>query len=70
MEYVAGTEKLKKVKSPTLLETSYVLAQLRLFKLEETKWLKVLKVGEYALRGPRGPQAPVQQVLFAHAEAL
>jgi hypothetical protein len=53
------------------LETSFLLGQPRLFDLAqalgEEGWLKALKLGEYAPRKPRRPEAP-QQVFFAYAE--
>jgi putative transposase len=69
VEYVAGTDRLREVKKPTLFETPYVLPQLRLFELDDKEWLKALKVGEYVLRRPRRPQA-LQEVLFFYTEAL
>jgi hypothetical protein len=42
---------------------------LRLFELDDTEWLKALKVGEYALRRSWRPQA-LQEVLFSYTEAL
>jgi hypothetical protein len=38
---------------------------LRLFELHDTKRLKSLKVGEYALRRPRYPRV-LRDVLFAY----
>jgi transposase len=65
VSYIPGSERLREVKSQTLFETPYVLPQGRLFELEETEWLKALKLKEYALlRQPQGPVA-LQQVLFA-----
>ncbi|MDQ3966494.1 MAG: hypothetical protein M3246_08625 [Actinomycetota bacterium] len=46
-----------------------MLPQLRLFELDDTEWLKALKVGEYTLRRPRRPRA-LQDVLFAYTEVL
>jgi putative transposase len=66
--YIPGTDRLREVKSPTLFETPYVLPQLRLFELDDTEWLKALKVGEYALRRLRRPQA-LQDVLFSYTKA-
>ena len=51
-------------------ESFYTLPQLRLFELDETRWLKTLKVDEYALMKPWRPQEALQQVLFSYAEAL
>ena len=63
---------MRGVDRPTLFETSFLLGQPRLFDLAqalgEEGWLKALKLGEYAPRKPRRPEAP-QQVLFAYAEA-
>jgi putative transposase len=69
VEYVANTGRLREVKNPTLFETTYALPQLRLFELDDTEWLKALKVGEYALRRSWRPQA-LQEVLFSYTEAL
>ena len=61
---------MQAIKLSRLFESSYTLPQLRLFELDETGWLKVLKVDEYALRKPRRPQALLQQVLFSYTGAL
>jgi len=72
VEHEPSTGKLRGVGRPTLFETSFLLGQPRLFDLAqalgEEGWLKALKLGEYAPRKPRRPEAP-QQVLFAYAEA-
>jgi hypothetical protein len=52
-------------------ETTYVAAQPRHFGLNtlgETGWLKALRLGGYAPRGPRRPQG-LQRALFAYYEA-
>jgi hypothetical protein len=73
VEHEPSTGKLRRVGRPTLFETSFLLGQPRLFDLAqalgEEGWLKALKLGEYAPRKPRRPEAP-QQVLFAYAEAI
>jgi hypothetical protein len=69
VELAPGTGELRSVGRPRLFETSRVLAQLRLFALEEAGWLKALKLEGYAPRAPRRPQA-LQEVLFAYTEVL
>jgi putative transposase len=74
VEYSPRTDRLREVKKPRLFETVHRLdpAQPRLFGLEalgEGGWLKVLKMGEYAPRGPRHGQA-LQQALFSWTEAI
>ena len=54
---------------PRLLRTPYAAAQPRLFGLDETGWLKALRLGEYAAREPRRP-ATLQEALFACLDAL
>lgn len=73
---VAGVNsvgRLRRVKSPTLFETSIVLSQLKLFDLGEVLgeegWMKAIKLDEYALRRPRRPNE-LQQVLFPYTEAI
>lgn len=64
--------KLLAVRCPVLLETSRVLPQPRLFRLDvlgEGGWLKALKLEEYAPRRPSGSPA-LQQILFPYTEAL
>jgi putative transposase len=64
--------KLLAVRRPVLFETSRVLPQPRLFRLDvmgEGGWLKALKLEEYASRRPRGSPA-LQQILFPYTEAL
>jgi transposase/transposase-like protein len=72
VEYAADSRagKLLAVKRPVLFETSRVLPQPRLFRLDvlgEGGWLKTLKLEEYALRRPRGSLA-LQQMLFSYTE--
>lgn len=70
---VSAVGRLREVKSATLFETSIILSQPRLFDLSEILgedgWAKFLKLAEYAPRHPRHPDE-LQQVLFAHAEAI
>lgn len=64
-------KKLAAIRHPRLLETSYALAQLRLFALDalgESGWLKAMRLEGYAPRRPR-PQA-LQDVLFPYLDAL
>jgi hypothetical protein len=60
--------RLREVKGHTLLETSIIAPQLRLFDLEkvlgEEGWKKVLKLEEYAPRQPRRRPDELQQLLF------
>ena len=52
-------------------ETSFALAQLRLFALDalgESGWLKAMRLEDYAPRRPR-PRA-LQDVLFPYLDAL
>lgn len=60
---------LRTVGRPRLFETSYTLAQLRLFTMNNVSWLKVMKLQEYAPRRPRGSMA-LQEVLFPYLDAL
>ncbi|MDP9477276.1 MAG: helix-turn-helix domain-containing protein [Actinomycetota bacterium] len=74
VELLPGSGRLREVRRPTLFETSLrrSRAQARLFGLEEALgdgWLKALKLGEYAARRPRRPEA-LQGVLFAYLDAL
>lgn len=50
-------------------ETTFVLPQQRLFALEETGWLKALKLPGYASRRDRHPMF-LQDALFPHLETL
>lgn len=64
--------RLREVRKPTLLETSFTPPQPKLFKLDalgENGWLKALRLEEYAPRKPQQPES-LQQVLFAYTEAL
>jgi putative transposase len=64
--------KLQAVRRPVLFESSHMLPQPRLFRLDvlgEGGWLKALKLEEYAPRRPRGSLA-LQQILFAYTEAI
>jgi len=72
VEHAAGSRagKLLAVRRPVLFETSRVLPQPRLFRLDvlgEGGWLKTLKLEEYAPRRPRGSPA-LQQMLFSYTE--
>ncbi len=72
VQYVPDSIKLKEITRPRLLETSYMLAQFRLFDLEDALgegWLKALKLEEYAPRRPQWSQA-LQQVLFTYTEVI
>lgn len=67
--------KLREVKRPTLFETPYHVAQLRLFELEnvlgDAGWLKALKLDEYAPRKLRRPGSlALQDVLFPYLSAM
>lgn len=53
-----------------LFESFYTLPQLRLFELDETRWLKALKVGEYTLRKPRRPRRPAVDALLIRRGSL
>jgi transposase InsO family protein len=70
---VGSVGRLRRVKGLTLFETSVIVAQLKLFDLDETLgeegWMKFLKLDEYAPRQPRRPDE-LQQVLFPYAEAI
>jgi hypothetical protein len=61
------------VKKPMLFENPFVSGQPRLFGLAETLgdggWLKMLRLDDYAPRGPRRP-GMLQQALFAHTDAI
>lgn len=66
--------KLREVRRPVLFETSLhrSRAQAGLFGLDEVLgdgWLKALKLGEYAPRRARRPQA-LQEALFPYLDAL
>jgi hypothetical protein len=67
------TGRLLKVGKPTLLETSFVAGQLRLFRLAEPLgedgWLKALRLEDYAPRSSSRPKI-LQQVLFAYTGAV
>jgi transposase len=66
VEILPGSTKLKGVSRPELFENSNVLPQLRLFGLEalgDGRWLKSLKLDEYAPRGSRRPTM-LQAALF------
>ena len=63
VKYSPRTDRLREVKRPRLFETAHrrgAARQPRLFELAdlgEGGWLKALKLGEYAPRGSRRPQA-------------
>ena len=72
VQYVPDSSKLKEITRPRLFETSYMLAQFKLFDLEDALgegWLKALKLEEYAPRRPQWSQA-LQQVLFTYTEVI
>jgi hypothetical protein len=55
VQYVPDSIKLKEITRPRLFETSYMLAQFRLFDLEDALgegWLKALKLEGYAPLSP------------------
>jgi hypothetical protein len=56
------------VDGPRVFETSYTLAQLRLFTMDDAGWLKMMKLQEYAPRQPRGSMALQEEVLFPYLE--
>lgn len=59
------------LRRPKLFETSYTIAQLRLFGLDalgEFGWLKSMRLEEYAPRRPRS-QA-LQGMLYPYLDAL
>jgi len=68
-----GYGRLLEVSKPTLFETPFASGQLRLFGLAETLgddgWLKMLRLDDYAPRGPRRP-GMLQQALFAYTDAV
>jgi hypothetical protein len=68
VELSRETGKPKTVRSARLFGTSYVMAQLRLFALDEGGWLKALKLEGYAARRASGQMA-LQEVLFPYLEA-
>jgi len=68
----ADGKKLAAIRRPRLFETSFALAQLKLFGLDalgESGWLKAIKLEDYAPRRPHRPQA-LQDVLFPYLDAL
>jgi transposase len=72
VEHAPGAGRLQAVRRPALFETSRVLTQPRLFRLDalgEEGWLKVLRLEEYAPQRPRGALA-LQQALFSYTEAI
>jgi putative transposase len=68
-----GPGRLLEVKRPTLFETPFASGQMRLFGLAETLgddgWLKMLRLDDYAPRGPRRP-GMLQQALFGYTDAI
>ncbi len=64
--------RLLRVCKPTLFETPFAPAQMRLFGLGEglgeEGWLKALRLDDYAARRPRRPGV-LQQALFPYGEA-
>jgi hypothetical protein len=63
------TGKLTAVGDARLFGTAYRLPQLRLFALDDSEWLKAMKLGGYAPRRPSGPMH-LQEVLFPYLDAL
>jgi putative transposase len=73
VEIASGSKasgKLRSVDGPRVFETSYTLAQLRLFTMDDAGWLKMIKLQEYAPRQPRGSMALQEEVLFPYLDAL
>jgi len=67
-----GAARLESVTNPHLFATPYRTTQPKLFALDalgEGGWLKALRVGEYAARARRRPDA-LQQALFPYLDAL
>ena len=58
-----------KVARPRVFETSHAPPRLRPFGLDETGWLKALKLRGHAARKPGRPQA-LQEALFPYLKAL
>jgi hypothetical protein len=52
VRYAPGTHHLKAITDPHLFETSFISPQLPLWGLNDTEWLKVLRVPPYAPRRP------------------
>ena len=69
VELSGGTGELKAVGRARLFSTSYVMPQLRLFALDDSEWLKALRLERYAPRRPSGRMA-LQEVLFPYLDAL
>ena len=69
VELSGGTGELKAVGRARLFSTSYVMPQLRLFALDDSEWLKALRLERYTPRRPAGPMA-LQEVLFPYLYAL
>jgi hypothetical protein len=66
-----ATGELRAVVRPRLFETPHPPPQPRLFALHalgEGGWLKAMRLGGYAPRAPKRPQA-LQGALFAYADA-
>lgn len=68
VEISRETGKLTAVGDARLFGTAYVLAQLRVFALDDSEWLKAMK----KLGGTRRPSGPMhlQEVLFPYLDAL
>lgn len=70
VEFVAGTDKPRKVSRPVLFGTATALSQPKLFGLDslgEGGWLKTLRLEDYAPRRLR--PGSLQQALFPYHEA-
>ena len=64
VQYAPGRRLLATVEKTRLFETPHRAAQLPLWELSDTEWLKVLPRPPYAPRRPR-PAPPTQAALFA-----
>jgi len=64
VRYQPDKARLSAVEEPLLFETPYRSAQLSLWELSDTEWLKVIRRPDYAPRKPRR-ESPPQAVLFS-----
>jgi hypothetical protein len=76
VHYSPGSTELRRVGRATLLETSIVVHQPRLFDLAEALgalgeegWLKALRLADYAPRRLRQPEF-LQEMLFPYTKAI
>ena len=69
VELSPETGKLTAVGGARVFGTTRVMPQLRLFALEESGWLKALKLEGYAPRRSTGSMA-LQEVLFPYLDTL